>query len=52
MIGLIIFGLLLGGFTTNQLAYDACKKQNFETEACKFHREMEQRFGSGRTRNG
>lgn len=52
MIALLIFGALLGTFTTTQLQYDACKKQDFKTDACNFTRELEERFGSGNSQNG
>lgn len=35
MIALLVFGILLGSFTTTQLTYDACKKDSFKGEACK-----------------
>lgn len=31
---LIGFGILIGAFTTTQLTYDACKKDNFKGNAC------------------
>lgn len=45
MIAIFIFGVLFGGLTTNQVQYNKCKEQNFETKVCETHKKMHDKFG-------
>lgn len=45
MIAIFIFGALFGGLTVNQLDYNKCKAQNFESKACEFHKKMNDKYG-------